>query len=192
MQIFGGGDELVTINQLYRLLGIRNLLTDDEMNINNAIKNDQAKSAISNEKYADGINSFHYCGVGGLESVNWKFKVKPNLNYKLVIKANTSNQLTYVFSDNKNMIWGISTQALVGVTPDSRGDIANYSMPLPWEGTQSFTLNFNSQNNTELYLYAGFGLLADAVPTDISIKLELFRADTLQDQIDDLKSHLGK
>ena len=188
MQFFGGGDELVTINQLYRLLGIHNLLTDDEMDISKTVKNDQAKQAISNEKYADGISSFHYVGVGGVETVNWKFKVKTNSNYKLAVKANTTNQL----AGERHMIWSISTKALLFGSYDDRGDIANYQMPLPWEGTQSFIFNFNSQNNAELYLYACFGMLADGIPTDISIKLELLRVDPLQDQIDDLKSHLEK
>ena len=180
--------ELVTTQQLYQLLGIRNLLTDDEMNINNALKNSTAQGAISNEKYADGISSFHYQGVGGVEWVNWKFKVKPNSNYKLVVKANTSNQL----NGYHDMTWSISTNACLGNFFSEKGDIATDQMPLPWEGTRSLIFNFNSQNNAELYLCACFGLLNDNIPTDISIKLELFTADTLQDQIDDLKSHLGK
>ena len=175
MQIYGGGDKLVTINQLYRLLGIHNLLTDDEMDISKTLKNDQAKQAISNEKYANGISTFHYCGVPGMEDINWKFNVDPHTDYQMTISATTSAELGSALPDTSTMRWAISSNPLlVGINLET-GDIANYLLPLPWKGTRSFEISFNSGQYSSLYLFAGLGYLTDQKNADISLQLELLR-----------------
>lgn len=189
MQIFGGGDELVTINQLYRLLGIHNLLTDDEMDISKTTKNDEAKRAISNEKYANGISTFHYCGVVGMECINWKFNVDPQTDYQMTISATTSAELGVAFPANPTMQWAIASNPLIEGT--LKGDIANYLLPIPWKGTRSFEISFNSGQYSSLYLNAGFGYLGDGVNTDISLQLELLKKP-IQPEIDQIQSQINQ
>lgn len=191
MQIYGGGDKLVTINQLYRLLGIHNLLTDDEMDISKTVKNDQAKRAISNEKYANGISTFHYCGVGGMECINWKFNVDPHTDYQMTISATTSAELGPVFPDNPTMRWAITSNPLLAGTSLEKGDIANYLLSVPWKETRSFEISFNSGQHSSLYLFAGFGYLSDVVNTDISLQLELLRKP-VQSEIDQIQNQLDQ
>lgn len=191
MQIFGGGDKLVTINQLYRLLGIHNLLTDDEMDISKTTKNVTAKQAISNEKYANGISTFHYCGVGGMECINWKFNVDPQTDYQMTISATTSAELVVPFSDISTMQWAITSNPLLDGNRSEKGDIANYLLPMPWKGTRSFEISFNSGQYSSLYLFAGFGYVSDLVNTDISVQLELFKKP-IQVEIDQLKSQINQ
>ena len=191
MQIYGGGDKLVTINQLYRLLGIHNLLTDDEMDISKTTKNDQAKQAISNEKYANNISTFHYCGVGGMECINWKFNVDPQTDYRMTISATTSAELGAVFPDNPTMRWAITSNPLLAGNNLEKGDIANYLLPIPWKGTRSFEISFNSGQHSSLYLFAGFGYLSDGVNTDISLQLELLRKP-IQSEIDQIQNQLDQ
>lgn len=173
--------ELVTTQQLYQLLGIRNLLTDDEMNISNALMSDTAKKAISNIKYSSGVNTFHYYGAGGYEGVNWLFQVSPNTNYRMVIVANSTSEITALDATQPYMPWGINSKE--DLTDATSGDIANGHLPLPWSGRVSESIFFNSGRYNNLYLNTNFGLIKDEVVTDITLRIELFKADSIQDQI---------
>lgn len=174
--IFANGEELVTLNKLYSLLGMSNLLTDDEMNIANAIKSDAAKKAISNINYSNGVNTFHYYGGPDYERVNWKLSVEPNTNYKVIVNINTTNQLQPLGSERPFFPWGINSSANVIENLNSY-DLATWHLPVPWLGTQHGELSFNSGNRTEVYLIANFGYLQDAVPTDITLQIQMLSGD---------------
>lgn len=184
MSLYINGKQLATIDDLYSTLGITNLLTDDEMNIANTIKTPAAQKAISNVSYSNGINNFHYCGVADYEVFTWKLKVTPNTNYKLLILVNSTTQMPCLDPNIPYLPWIISS------TPDaSSTNMANWHMPTPWSGNQQGEIRFNSQNHSEVYLVANFGYLADAIDTDIQLKIEMLKADSLQDQINALKSN---
>lgn len=189
MSLYINGKQLATIDDLYSMLGITNLLTDEEMNIANTIKSPAAQKAISNVSYSNGINSFHYCGVADYERFNWKLKVTPNTNYKMLISANSTAQMNYLNPYTPYLPWGInSTQDILSA---DNSDMANWRMPAPWIGTEQGELRFNSQNHSEVYLVANFGYLVDGTNTDIQLKIEMLKADSLQDQINALKSKVG-
>lgn len=185
-----GGYELVTLNELHSVLGISNLLTDEEMNIANAMKSDAAQNAITNVSYQNGVSKFHYCGVADYERVNWKLSVEPNTNYKVIVNINTTNQLQPLDTEKPFCPWGISSSAHVTDNLDSY-DLATWHLPAPWLGTQHGELSFNSGNRTEVYLIANFGYLQDAVPTDITLQMTLLKADPIQSQIDNLQNQIN-
>lgn len=187
--IFANGEELVTLKELYSLLGISNLLTDDEMNIANALMSDAAKKAISNINYSNGVNAFHYYGGPDYERINWKFEVKPNTNYRVVIDAKSSANLTPIDSNNKFIPWNInSTQDL---TEALNGDIATWHLPLSWQGIQHGEITFNSGNHNEVFLTTNFGMANDGINSDITLQIKMFKADSIQDQIDQINSKLS-
>lgn len=190
MSLYINGDQLVTLDKLYSILGITNLLTDDEMNIANAIKSDAAQNAITNVSYQNGVSKFHYCGVADYERVNWKLSVEPNTNYKVIVNINTTNQLQPLGTENPFSPWGINSSANVIDNLDSY-DLATWHLPAPWLGTQHGELSFNSGNRTEVYLIANFGYLQDAVPTDMTLQIQMFSANSLQEQISQLKTDLN-
>lgn len=184
-----GGYELVTLKELYSLLGISNLLTDDEMNIANALMSDAAKKAISNINYSNGVNTFHYYGVPDYERINWKFEVKPNTNYRVIIDAKSSANLTSLDSDIKFIPWNInSTQDLAAAL---NGDIATWHLPLSWQGIQHGEITFNSGNHNEVFLTTNFGMANDGINSDITLQIKMFKADSIQDQIDQINSKLS-
>ena len=188
--IFANGEELVTLSALYSLLGISNLLTDDEMNIANAQMSDQAKEAISNINYSNGVNTFHYCGVPFYEVIAWAFKVKPNTNYRVIIDAKSSANLTPTDPNNKFIPWIInSTQDLTGALKN--GDIATWHLPLSWQGIQHGEIIFNSGNHNEVFFSANFGMVNDGINSDITLQTKMFIADSIQDQIDQINSKLS-
>lgn len=188
MQIYGGGDKLVTINQLYRLLGVGNLLTDDEMNIANALKSPAAQGAISNMSYSNGVSRFHYKGTAGFEVINWSFKVSPNTSYRMEIVVNSTNEMTALSNDQPYMPWGINSQE--DLNDNASGDIGNRHLPLPWSKEISGSITFNSGNYSKLYLISNFGFIMDWVDTDITLQIKLFRNDSIQTQIDQLRSQI--
>ena len=187
--IFISNEQIVTISELYNILGIKNLLTDDEMNIANTVQSDPAKQAITNIKYANGISSFHYRGVPSYEIVNWEFAVQPNCNYKMLIELTSSNQIPPLGMERPFMPWAIIDEpnTVLSDMPDS--DSAK--MPAPLRNTNCVEINFNSGIRTSLALAADFGYLIDGYDSDMSVELRLLRTDSLQDQINQLKSKLG-
>lgn len=188
MQIYGGGDKLVTTQQLYQLLGIRNLLTDDEMNIANALKSTAAQGAISNMNYSNGVSRFHYKGISNYEVITWPFTVSPNTNYRMEIVVNSTNELTALDNDKPYLPWGVSSQE--DLADNASGDIRNWHLPLPWSKEISGSITFNSGNFSKLYLVSNFGFTNDGIDTDVTVQIKLFRNDSIQTQIDQLRSQI--
>lgn len=190
MQIYGGGDKLVTINQLYRLLGVGNLLTDDEMNIANALKSPAAQGAISNMSYSNGVSYFHYKGIADYEKINWQFAVSPNTNYRMEIVANSTSKMNFLDPSISYIEWGINSNE--DLTHAESGDIGNWHLPLPWSKEISGSITFNSGNYSKLYLISNWGFANDGVDTDITLQIKLFRNDSIQTQIDQLRSQIDQ
>lgn len=188
MQLFAGGDELVTTQQLYQLLGIRNLLTDDEMNIANALKSTAAQGAISNMNYSNGVSHFHYKGISDYEIINWPFTVSPNTNYRMEIVAYSTSEMTIPYNTLPYIPWGINSKE--DLTVASSGDIGNWHLPLPWSKEISGSIAFNSGSYSKLYLIANFGFVNDGIDTDMALQIKLFRNDSIQAQIDQLRSQI--
>lgn len=188
MQIYGGGDKLVTTQQLYQLLGVGNLLTDDEMNIANALKSPAAQGAISNMSYSNGVSRFHYKGIADYERINWPFTVSPNTNYRMEIVANSTSELTALDKTMPYMPWGIKSEE--DLTDATSGEFGYWHLPLPWSKEISGSMTFNSGNYSKLYLFANFGLSQDSIDTDITLQIKLFRNDSIQTQIDQLRSQI--
>ncbi len=173
------------------LLGRNNLLTDDEMDISKATKTDPAQQAISNAKYANGVNTFHFCGVTNYEMFNWKIAVQPNTNYELNIIANSTNQLTGLSSAQTYIpITVDSSGAFANDTTVSNGDLGKGQLKLPWQGIETEKITFNSQNYSNIYLAYNFGVVRDGVNTDITLQTTLLKADPIQSQIDNLQSQV--
>ena len=186
MQIFGGGDKLVTT----QLLGVGNLLTDDEMNIANALKSPAAQGAISNMSYSNGVSHFHYKGIGDYERINWPFTVSPNTNYRMEIVVNSTNELPAYDNTMPYIPWGINSKE--DLTVATSGDIGNWHLPLPWSKEISGSITFNSGSYSELYLNANFGFVFDGNDTDVTLQIKLFRNDSIQTQIDQLRSQIDQ
>lgn len=184
MQLFGGDQEYLTEKYLYNLLGIKNQLTDDEMNISNALMSDAAKKAISNINYSNGVNTFHYYGVSGYEGINWLFKVSPSTNYRMVIVASSTSEITALDNMKPYIPWVINSKENLNDPDSTYGDIANGHSPLPWSGWTSESIFFNSGSYNNLYLNTNFGFINDGVDTGITLRIKLFKADSIQDQID--------
>ncbi|KAB1977212.1 hypothetical protein [Lactobacillus crispatus] len=180
--------ELVTTQQFYQLLGIRNLLTDDEMNIANALKSTAAQGAISNMNYSNGVSRFHYKGTVGYEVIDWPFKVSPNTSYRMEIVVNSTNEMTALSNDRPYMLWGINSQE--DLNDNVSGDIENWQLPLPWSKETSGSIIFNSGSYSKLYLIANFGLAKDGIDTDITLQIKLLRNDSIQAQIYQLRSQI--
>lgn len=171
------------------LLGRNNLLTDDEMDISKATKTGSAQQAISNAKYANGVNTFHYCGVPNFEMFNWKIAVQPNTNYEFIIVANSTNQLTGLSSAQTYIpITVDSSGAFAGTTTASNGDLGKGQLVLPWQGVETEKITFNSQNYSNIYLAYNFGVIQDGVNTDITLQTTLLKSDSIQSQIDNLQN----
>lgn len=190
MQIYGGGDKLVTINQLYRLLGVGNLLTDDEMNIANALKSPAAQGAISNMSYSNGVSHFHYKGIADYERINWAFTVSPNTNYRMEIVANSTSEMTFLDPNNRYIPWGIKSKA--DLNDSTFGEFGNWHLPLPWSEGISGSITFNSGSYSKLYLFANFGLAQDGIDTDVTLQIKLFKNDSIQTEIDQLRSQIDQ
>lgn len=188
MQTYGGGDKLVTTQQLYQQLGIRNLLTDDEMNIANALKGTPAQGAISNMNYSNGVSHFHYRGINDYERINWPFQVSPNTNYRMEIVAYSTSEMTADGNTQPYIPWGINSQE--DLTDSTSGDIGNWHLPLPWSKEISGSIAFNSGSYSKLYLFANFGFAHDGIDTDVTLQIKLFRNDSIQTQIDQLRSQI--
>ena len=182
--------ELVTTQQLYQLLGIRNLLTDDEMNIANALKSPAAQGAISNMNYSNGVNYFHYKGVPNVEIINWPFEVSPNTNYRMEIVVNSTGELTVGDPPLPYIAWGINSKA--DLTHAMSGDIGNWHLPLPWSKGIAGSITFNSGSYSKLYLLSNWGPAADGIDTDITLQIKLFRNDSIQTEIDQLRSQIDQ
>lgn len=182
--------ELVTTQQLYQLLDIRNLLTDDEMNIANASKSPAAQGAISNMNYSNGVNYFHYKGIADYERINWPFKVSPNTNYRMEIVANSTSEMTALDATQPYMPWGINSKE--DLTFATSGDIGNWHLPLPWSKGISGSITFNSGSYSQLYLFANFGFTTDAIDTDIVLQIKLFKNDSIQTEVDQLRSQIDQ
>ena len=183
MQLFGGDQEYLTEKDPYNLLGIKNQLTDDEMDISNALMSDAAKKAISNIKYSNGVNTFHYYGVSGYERVNWLFKVSPNTNYRMIIVASSTSEITALDNMKPYIPWAINSKEDLNDSDSTYGDIAKGHSPLPWSGWTSESIFFNSGSYNNLYLNANLGFISDDIDTDITLRIKLFKADSIQDQI---------
>ena len=69
------------------------------------------------------------------------------------------------------------------------GDIATWHMPLPWQGIKHGEITFDSKNYTEVFLTTNFGQTMDAIDTDITLRLKMYKADSLQDQINQISSN---
>lgn len=188
MQIYGGGDKLATTQQLYQLLGVGNLLTDDEMNIANALKSPAAQGAISNMSYSNGVSHFHYKGIADYERINWPFTVSPNTNYRMEIVAYSTSELTAIDYTHPYIPWGINSKE--DLTVATSGDIGNWHLPLPWSKEISGSITFNSGSYSKLYLIANWGLTNDGIDTDATLQIKLFRNDSIQTQIDQLRSQI--
>lgn len=188
MQIYGGGAKLVTTQQLYQLLGIGNLLTDDEMNITNALKSPAAQGAISNMSYSNGVSHFHYKGIADYEIINWPFTVSPNTNYRMEIVANSTSETTALDNTLPYIPWGINSQEDLNDT--TSGEFGNWHLPLPWSKEISGSITFNSGSYSKLYLFANFGLVQDAIDTDVTLQINLFKNDSIQTEIDQLRSQI--
>lgn len=171
-----------------KLLGVGNLLTDDEMNIANALKSPAAQGAISNMNYSNGISHFHYKGIADYERINWAFKVSPNTNYRMEIVVNSTSEMTALGNDQPYMPWGINSEE--DLTYATSGDIGNWHLPLPWSKEISGSITFNSGSYSKLYLFANFGLTQDEIDTDITLQIKLFKNDSIQTEIDQLKSQI--
>ena len=171
-----------------KLLGIGNLLTDDEMNIANALKNTAAQGAISNINYSNGVSRFHYKGTVGYEVINWPFKVSPNTSYRMEIVVNSTNELTALSNGQPYMPWGINSQE--DLNDNASGDIGNWQLPLPWSKEISGSITFNSGSYSELYLISNFGFASDGIDTDMALQIKLFESDSIQAQIDQLRSQI--
>lgn len=180
--------ELVTTQQLYQLLSIRNLLTDDEMNINNALKNAAAQGAISNMNYSNGVSHFHYKGIADYERINWPFTVSPNTNYRMEIVVNSTSEMTALDNTQPYIPWGINSNE--DLTDTTSGDIGNWHLPLPWSKGISGSITFNSGNFSKLYLISNFGWTQDGTDTDITLQIKLFKNDSIQTEIDQLRSQI--
>lgn len=186
------GDKLITESKLNSLLGRNNLLTDDEMDISKAAKTDPAQQAISNAKYANGISTFHYCGVTNYEIFNWKIAVQPNTNYEFSIIANSTNLLTALGPIIPCIpITVDSSGAFSFTTTVSNGDLGRGQLNLPWQGIETEKISFNSQNYSNIYLAFVFGTTADGVNTDITLQTSLLKADPIQSQIDNLQNQIN-
>ncbi|WP_281196498.1 hypothetical protein, partial [Lactobacillus acetotolerans] len=172
------------------LLGRNNLLTDDEMDISKATKNDPAQQAISNAKYANGVNTFHYCGVSGWETFYWKIAVQPNTNYEFTIIANSTNQLTALAATEPYIpiIVDSSGGAFGDGGNTSNGDLGNGQLNLPWQGTETGKVIFNSKNYSNIYIGCSLGSTNDGINTDITLQTTLLKADPIQSQIDNLQN----
>lgn len=191
-RLFISGEKIVTISELYNILGIKNLLTDDEMNIANTVKSTAAKQAITNVSYSNGISNFHYRGGNDYERVNWQFTVQPNTNYRMLITLTISKSLSPLSVDSPFLPCSIVN------VPDISGDGGIFDsntnwvkIPAPLKTNNDAEIDFNSGTHTSLALFVNFGYLQDAYDTDMSVKLQLFRADSLQQQINQLQSKLG-
>lgn len=171
-----------------KLLGVGNLLTDDEMNIANALKSTAAQGAISNINYLNGVSRFHYKGISSYEVINWPFKVSPNTNYRMEIVVNSTNELTALDNTMPYIPWGINSKE--NLTDASSGDIGNWHLPLPWSKEISGSITFNSGSYSKLYLIANFGFANDGIDTDVTLQIKLFRNDSIQTQIDQLRSQI--
>ena len=169
-------------------LGIGNLLTDDEMNIANALKNPAAQGAISNMNYSNGVSYFHYRGTTDYERINWPFQVSPNTNYRMEIVVNSTNELVALDNTQPYVPWGINSKE--DLTAATSGDIGNWHLPLPWSKEISGSITFNSGNYSKLYLFSNLGFTTDMVDTDITLQIKLFRNDSIQTQIDQLRSQI--
>ena len=180
--------ELATTQQLYRLLGIHNLLTDDEMNIANALKRTAAQGAISNMNYSNGVSHFHYRGIADYERINWPFTVSPNTNYRMEIVANSTGELTAIDYIHPYIPWGINSKE--DLTDAMSGDIGNWHLPLPWSQEISGSITFNSGSYSKLYLIANWGLANDGIDTDVTLQIKLFKNDSIQTEIDQLRSQI--
>lgn len=198
MQLFGEDQEYLTEQDLYNLLGIKNQLTDDEMNIANASKNPAAQGAISNMNYSNGVNYFHYKGITDYERIritdceriNWPFKVSPNTNYRMEIVANSTSEMTALDATQPYMPWGINSKE--DLTDATSGDIGNWHLPLPWSKGISGSITFNSGSYSQLYLFANFGFTADAIDTDVVLQIKLFKNDSIQTEVDQLRSQIDQ
>lgn len=180
--------ELVTTQQLYQLLGVGNLLTDDEMNIANALKNTAAQGAISNMNYSNGVIHFHYKGIADYERINWAFTVSPHTNYRMEIVANSTSKMTLLDPTTPYIPWGINSKE--DLNDATSGDIGNWHLPLPWTKEISGSITFNSGSYSKLYLFANFGLVQDGIDTDITLQIKLFKNDSIQTEIDQLRSQI--
>lgn len=169
-------------------LGIGNLLTDDEMNIANALKSTAAQGAISNMNYSNGVSRFHYKGTVGYEVIDWPFKVSPNTSYRMEIVVNSTNEMTALSNDRSYMLWGINSQE--DLNDNVSGDIGNWQLPLPWSKETSGSIIFNSGSYSKLYLITNFGLAKDGIDTDITLQIKLLRNDSIQAQIYQLRSQI--
>lgn len=187
MILYINGDQLVTLDKLYSILGITNLLTDEEMNISNAIFSPAAKLAISDINYANGINTFHYKGVADYERINWSFKVNPNTNYRVVIDAKSSTSVPALDTNTPYVPWNINSSQ--DIETAMTGDIATWHMRLPWQGLKHGEITFNSRNYTEVFLTTNFGQIMDGIDTDITLRIKMYKADSLQDQINQISSN---
>lgn len=187
MSLYINGDQLVTLDKLYSILGITNLLTDEEMNISNAVFSPAAKLAISDINYANGINTFHCKGVADYERINWKFKVNPNTKYRVVIDAKSSVSMPALDTNIPYVPWNINSSQDIEST--MTGDIATWHMQLPWQGLKHGEITFNSRNYTEVFLTTNFGQFNDAIDTDITLQIKMYKADSLQDQINQINSN---
>lgn len=193
MSLYINGDQLVTLDKLYSILGITNLLTDDEMNIANAIKTDSVQQAISNAKYANGVNTFHYRGSYGWETFYWGIAVQPNTNYEFTIIANSTNQLTALDATEPYIpiIVDSSGGAFGTGNHPSNGDLGNGQLNLPWQGTETGKVIFNSKNYSNIYIGCSFGSTNDGINTDITLQTTLLKADPIQSQIDNLQNQIN-
>ena len=169
-------------------LGIGNLLTDDEMNIANALKSTAAQGAISNMNYSNGVSHFHYKGTVGYEVINLPFTVSPNTSYRMEIVVNSTNELTALSNDRPYMPWSINSQE--DLNDNASGDIGNWQLPLPWSKEISGSITFNSGNYSKLYLISNWGFANDGIDTDITLQMKLFRNDSIKAEIDQLRSQI--
>lgn len=181
-------EDLAMKSDYDKLLGVGNLLTDDEMNIANALKSTAAQGAISNINYSNGVSRFHYKGINSYEVINWPFKVSPNTNYRMEIVVNSTNELTALDNDRPYLPWGVSSQE--DLADNVSGDIRNWHLPLPWSKEISESITFNSGNYSKLYLIANFGFATDGIDTDITLQIKLFESGSIQTQIDQLRSQI--
>lgn len=169
-------------------LGIGNLLTDDEMNIANALKSPAAQGAISNMSYSNGVSHFHYKGITDYERINWPFTVSPNTNYRMEIVANSTSEMTALDNTQPYIPWGIKSEE--DLTDATSGGFGYWHLPLPWSKEVSGSMTFNSGNYSKLYLFANFGWSQDSIDTDITLQIKLFKNDSIQTQIDQLRSQI--
>ena len=158
------------------------------MNINNALKSTAAQGAISNMNYSNGVSHFHYKGSIGYEVINWPFKVSPNTSYRMEIVVNSTNELTPLNNDQPYMPWGIKSEE--DLTDAPSGEFGYWHLPLPWSKEISGSMTFNSGNYSKLYLFANFGFAMDWIDTDITLQIKLFKNDSIQTEIDQLRSQI--